>query len=128
MLRPSLPPVRSRTIRLRLTAPCARARSERNAGAAKLTLKAATPFLKKSRRVIAIVVLRYLRWGRPRSALHELVFRRSENQVSQTRSLRLQLRVGPGPRRAGRRVAHEIGVDGAVDLGRDARQQVIHEG
>ena len=47
VLRPSLPPARSRTTRLRLEAPCACARSDRNAGAAKLTVNAATPFLTK---------------------------------------------------------------------------------
>src|SRR5437762_1084001 len=52
MLSPSFPPVKSRTTRLRPLAPCARARSERNAGAAKLNVNAATPFLTKSRRVI----------------------------------------------------------------------------
>src|SRR5229473_3399088 len=44
MLSPSLPPVRSNTMRLRLVAPCARAKSDRNCGAAKLTVNAGTPF------------------------------------------------------------------------------------
>src|SRR6266542_2025636 len=54
MLSPSLPPVRSSTTRLRLNAPCARARSDRNAGAAKLIVNAATPSFKKARRVIMV--------------------------------------------------------------------------
>ena len=41
-----------RFLDLRLDAPCARARSERNAGAVKPTVNAATPPLKNSRRVI----------------------------------------------------------------------------
>ena len=47
----SFPPARYSTTRLRECAPCARARSQRNSGAAKVTVNAATPPLTNCRRV-----------------------------------------------------------------------------
>src|SRR5215218_5652955 len=96
VLSASLPPLRYRTTRLRRARPCARARSDRNAGAAKLTVKAATPPRTNSRLVIAMG-----------NALHQLVIARSDNQVSETRGLDQQLRIGPGPCTAGTRIVRE---------------------
>src|SRR5215210_6769727 len=86
VLSASLPPLRYSTTKFRRPRPCARARSDRNAGAAKLTVKAATPPRTNSRLVIAMG-----------NVLHELVIARSDNQVRETCGLDQQLRIGPGP-------------------------------
>src|SRR5205807_7760417 len=59
MLSESLPPLRYRMTRLRTCAPCARARSERNSGAANVIVNAATPPLTNCR------LLTFIRAGTP---------------------------------------------------------------
>ena len=62
LLSASLPPLRYSTTRLRRLCPCAAARSERNAGAANPTVKAATPPRTNSRLLIGMMSSRYTSW------------------------------------------------------------------
>src|ERR1700730_2197502 len=105
MLKPSLPPLKSSTTRLRLDDPCARARSDRNAGAAKLMVNAATPFFTNVRREIAIsgplptpisvgLCLYMKRTALEGWSLDELVIGGPQHQVDDAGSLGLELRVG----------------------------------
>src|SRR5512144_1178385 len=96
VLSASFPPLRYSTTRLRRARPCARAMSERNAGAAKVTVKAATPPRTNSRLVMGML-----------DVLHELVVAGSDDQVRQPRSLHEELRVRTGPRTARPRVIDE---------------------
>src|SRR5436190_3925816 len=93
MLSASLPPLRYRTTRLRRALPCASARSERNAGAAKLKVNAETPPRMNSRRVNGMAGL-----------LNELVFAGPGDEVRDARGLGRELRIRSGPRPAGARV------------------------
>src|SRR5207237_7554484 len=102
MLSASLPPLRYRMTRLRLRAPCACARSDRNSGAANVTVNAATPLLKNVRRVTCMSSVPRLQ------PLAQLILRRSEHEVHEARALRLQLRVGPRPRAGRAQVVAEL--------------------
>src|SRR5262245_4122860 len=88
------------TTRLRDTAPCARAMSTRNAGAAKLSVNAATPSRMNSRRVTLVAM--FVR------SLHELIFAGSGDQARKARCLRIHLRIGAGPRLTGGEVAEQL--------------------
>src|SRR6185437_14990497 len=94
--RASLPPLRYRTTRLRRALPCARAMSDRKAGAAKVTVKAATPPRTNSRLVMGMF-----------DVLHELVVAGADDQVRESRRLHEELRIRAGPRAAGARVVDE---------------------
>src|SRR5579872_2591755 len=113
VLSPSLPPVRSSTTRFRLTAPCARARSDRKAGSAKPIVTAATPFFLSTRRVIAMS--------------DHLVFGGADDQMRQAGAFRLELRVGACPVQTHTRVGHQIRVDVRFERRRIARQQEVDE-
>src|SRR5262252_7051241 len=102
MLSASLPPPRYRTTKLRVCVPCARARSDRNSGAANVTVNAATPPFTNCRLVIFIT-----------SA--ELIFRRAGQQVGQPGRLRLQLRVAAGPRSGRAQVIRQFRRNAAVE-------------
>src|SRR5262245_53212780 len=114
MLSASLPPARYSTTSVRLRAPWARARSERNAGAANPTVKAATPSRMNSRRVNFIS---------PRS--HELVVARSGEQVEYARGLHGELPIIAGPCPAGADVVEQRVPDLGIDFGQ--RQPIDRE-
>src|SRR6266545_4166984 len=123
MLSASLPPLRYRTTRLRRDEPCARARSERNAGAAKLKVNAATPPRMNSRRATpggfappapptrSLAGSQHPAWltrcARSFFISHQLVFTGSDNEVRQPRGFRRELGVRPRPRPAGARVVDQ---------------------
>src|SRR5581483_2035386 len=113
MLSASLPPLRFRTIRFRVRAPCARARSPRNSGAANVTVNAATPPFTNSRRVTLIPRLLS---GRPElvEGSLQLILRRTRDQMDEARSLRLHLRVAARPRAGCRQVVEPLGGHRAV--------------
>jgi hypothetical protein len=70
MLSESFPPLRYNTTRFRRERPCARARSERKAGAAKLIVNAATPPRTNSRLVMGMCAFLYHSEGlRPSDSL-----------------------------------------------------------
>src|SRR5438045_7199924 len=96
MLSASLPPLRYSTTRLRRVLPCARAMSVRKAGAAKVTVKAATPPRTNSRLVMGMI-----------DVLHELVVAGSDDQVREARGLDEELRIRAGPGAARARVIDE---------------------
>src|SRR6185369_9973530 len=84
------------TTRLRDTAPCARAMSTRNAGAAKLSVNAATPSRMNSRRVTLVaMVLLYMNWYSP-------------DPARKARCLRIHLRIGARPRLTGSEIAEQL--------------------
>src|ERR1043165_932631 len=87
------------TTRLRETAPRARAMSTRNAGAAKLSVNAATPSRMNSRRVTLFAMV-------PSS--DELILAGSGDESRQPRRLRVHLCVGAGPRPAGVEILEEL--------------------
>src|SRR5437870_2480425 len=92
------------TTRLRETAPCARAMSTRNAGAAKLTVNAATPPRMNSRRVTLVAIS---------LPLDELILAGPGDKPRETGSLRVHLRVGAGPCPAGVEVREQFARLGA---------------
>src|SRR5579859_6468837 len=85
VLSASLPPLRYSTTRLRRELPCASARSDRNRGAVKPTVKAVTPPRTNARLVIVMRLL------------HQLVLARSDDQMDEPGGLGHELRVGAGP-------------------------------
>src|SRR4051812_19979958 len=103
MLSASLPPERYKTTRFRLFAPCARARSQRKSGAAKVTVNAAAPLVTNCRLVIFM------------TGSHELVLGRPRDQVNERGRLCQQLRVASGPRAGRAEVARQLAADAAVD-------------
>src|SRR5688572_17786342 len=96
MLRASLPPLRYSTTRLRRVLPCARARSDKNAGAARPTVKAATPLWMNCRRV-----------ARMATVLHELVRAGPDDQVHEAGGLVGELRVRARPCASGTDVVEQ---------------------
>src|SRR5262245_39281930 len=88
------------TTRLRETAPCARAMSTRNAGAAKLSVNAATPSRRKSRRETFIADSSW--------SSNELILARSRDEPRQARRLRVHLRLGSGPRSTCVQIRHHL--------------------
>src|SRR3954471_13901237 len=99
MLSASLPPERYKTTRFMLCAPCARARSHRKSGAAKVTVNAAAPLVTNCRLVT------FMRGS------HELIFGQPGDQVDERGRLRQQLRVAPRPRAGGSQIARELAAD-----------------
>src|SRR6266536_4116747 len=109
MLSESLPPLRYSTTRLRPVADCARARSLRKSGAAKVTVNAATPPCTNCRRVIFIC------------DLLQLIFRRSDDEVHEARHFVTKLCIVARPRSGRAQVGDELGRHSAVER-RNLRQ------
>src|SRR5688572_10332212 len=89
--------------------------SLRNAGAAKLTVNAATPSRMNSRRVNLLICA---------FPLHELVLGGPDDQLGQPGRLGVELRVGPGPCASRLQVGDQLGVRRVLEGG---RRQLVEE-